>query len=135
MLYIKLHSDHLVLIISKQHPQTNETQSDMKCITIDLGFNLFVYALNGGSKTATQDCPITICYAAVYGVCERELGGDEGAQISTCVFGCLCMSVGVFQWTTRKSAWSLAQPFSKMKRGEKKQNEDVALLKFPRSRV
>lgn len=44
----------------------------MKCRTIDLGFNLFVYALSGGSKTATQDCPITICHAALVRVCVKE---------------------------------------------------------------
>lgn len=97
MRHLKLHSNLTVLIISKECPQTSETQLDIKFITTDVGFNLlFVYVYNGGSQTAIQDCPLTICYAFGYGVCEGELSGNEGVQVSMCVFGCLCMSVRVY---------------------------------------
>ena len=82
MRHLKLLSNHTVLIISKQCPQTNETQSDMKFITIDLGFNLsFVYAHDGESQTApSPSAPSFGC--DVWG---RELGGDEGVQVSVCL--------------------------------------------------
>lgn len=47
MLNIKLHSDHTVLIISKQYPKTNEMEFDMKRTIFDLGFNLFIHTMQG----------------------------------------------------------------------------------------
>lgn len=79
MRHLKLHSNLTVLIVSKECPQTTETQLDMNFITIDVGFNLLcVYVYNGGSQTAIQDCPLTVCSAFGYGVCEGELSGNEG---------------------------------------------------------
>lgn len=69
MRHLKLLSNHIILIILKQCPQTNETQSDMKFITIDLGSNLsFVYTHNRKSQPLLRVAPSPSAMGAGFGV-------------------------------------------------------------------
>lgn len=101
----------------------------MKFITIDLGFNLsFVYAHDGESQTApSPSAPSFGC--DVWG---RELGGDEGVQVSVCLHVSSSVEMhGVLQWATMKPMWSIELPFSKMKRGEKKRKQTCNFAQAP----
>lgn len=84
---------------------------------------------------AAQDCPTTLCHAALVMVFMKDnwVAIRLYKYICVCVWasGRVCGGMGVLQSTTRKSIVSLEWPSSKIKKRDKKTKHECGFAQVP----